>query len=101
MYIFVTLESTCVYIYICICTCYFVLYLGFLLFCSQFQQEYQTFFHHSFRVSDYLSKEDAGLRDLLNVCQGIKVSLSLSLSLSTHHSHVALHVHIDGKCDAW
>lgn len=40
---------------------------------SQFQQEYQTFYHKSFRVSDYLSKDGARLRDLLEACEGIKV----------------------------
>jgi len=40
---------------------------------SQFQQEYQTFYHKSFRVSDYLSKDGSRLRDLLEACEGIKV----------------------------
>ena len=40
---------------------------------SQIQQEYQTFYHKSFRVSDYLPKADAKLRDLLEACEGIKV----------------------------
>ena len=40
---------------------------------SQIQQEYQTFYHKSFRVSDYLARADAKLRDLLEACEGIKV----------------------------
>ena len=49
-------------------------------FCSQFQQEYQTFFRDSFRVSDYLSEENAGLKDLLQVCDGIQVSILACLA---------------------
>ena len=79
------------YMYLCTCTCMCMVdYCHVLsLLCREFQQEYQTFFHHSFRVCDYLTKEDAGLRDLLNACQGIKVSV-LSLSLSPSLS-VSLH----------
>ena len=56
-------DHTCTYNVIIIIT---------LSLCSQFQQEYQTFYHKSFRVSDYLSGT-ARLRDLLEKCSGIKV----------------------------
>ena len=44
---------------------------------SQIQQEYQTFYHKSFRVSDYMARADAKLRDLLEACEGIKVGTDL------------------------
>ena len=74
--------------YLCMCMVDYCHVL--LLLCREFQQEYQTYFRHSFRVCDYLSKEDARLRDLLNACQGIKVSLSLS----TECSPVCAHIHV-------
>ena len=43
-------------------------------FHSQFQQEYQTFFHKSFRVSDYIPGTSIGLKELLQFCEGITVS---------------------------
>ncbi len=51
-----------------------VLSISALLSCRNFQQFYQTFFHGSFRVSNYMAG-DAGLRDLLAACHGIKVRL--------------------------
>ena len=105
------------FIHVCIDSIHVHVYMyGWLLslLCREFQQEYQTYFRHSFRVCDYLSKEDAGLRDLLNACQGIKVGFSLSLSLSLSlspslspstecspvHAHIHVKYRVGYECDA-
>ena len=41
---------------------------------SKFQQEFQTFYKHSFRVADYLQIPGAKVKDLLEACKGIRVS---------------------------
>ena len=55
--------------------CYIISSLSSLppsLSCRSFQQAYQTFFHGSFRVSMYMATP-ARVRDLLDICPGIKV----------------------------
>ena len=47
----------------------------FIGVCSRLQQEYQTLFHHSFRVSDYITAgEGSKMKALVEVCAGLKVS---------------------------
>ena len=49
----------------CVCVCC----------CSRLQQEYQTLYHHSFRVADYVSSGDGSkMRTLMEACTGIGVS---------------------------
>ena len=46
-----------------------------VLLCSRLQQEYQTLYHHSFRVADYVSSGDGSkMRTLMEACTGIGVS---------------------------
>eukprot|EP00731_Ephydatia_muelleri_P029167 Em0020g811a len=40
---------------------------------KNFQQAYQTHFHRSFRVSDFVGQTDATMLDLLKQCKGVKV----------------------------
>ena len=54
----------------CDCVClYMYIY-------SRLQQEYQTFYHRSFRVSDYVNTDGDGsrMRQLVEACTGIEVS---------------------------
>ena len=46
-----------------------------ICFCRKFQQEYQSFFHRSFRVSDFLPGENLGVRDLIKACPGVNVCM--------------------------
>lgn len=42
---------------------------------SRLQQEYQTLYHHSFRVSDYVpTGEGSKMKRLVEACAGLKVS---------------------------
>ena len=44
--------------------------------CSRLQQEYQTLYHHSFRVADYVpaaSGETGKMKSLVEACSGIGV----------------------------
>ena len=60
-----------VFIEIC-CTLSSISSLPLSIPCRSFQQAYQTFFHGSFRVSMYMATS-ARVRDLLDICPGIKV----------------------------
>ena len=59
------------------------------------QQEYQTFFHHSFRVSTYLPG-NVRLKDLIEACPGIKVYIIYMSYLSRSlYDLVIIHTYID------
>ena len=49
---------------------------------SGFQQNYQTFFHTSFRVSSYMSGGDVRMKDLVEACPGVKVRWGKILGLA-------------------
>ena len=73
-------------VYIILALSHIIILTDVVCFYSQFQQEYQTYYRHSFRVSDYLNREDAGLKDLLQFCDGIKVSKFIVYTMNEYPS---------------
>ena len=63
--------------------------------CRKFATDYQVFFHHSFKVSDYLAGENMGLKDLIGVCPGVKVWM-LCITLLHIMLHCVTHLHFKG-----
>ena len=68
------------------------------IFFRRLQQEYQTAYHKSFRVSDILPGE-TGMRNLIDACHGIKVDeirrIFPSISMSTlPFIHLSIHLPI-------
>lgn len=68
-----------------------------VLFCRKFQQEYQSFYHRSFRVTDFLPGDTVGVRDLIQACHGVNVCTHEgTLVLCSHCSLYALSGRPDG-----